>query len=56
MPPIRPARLGKNGSATATKNAKQPKKIRDAALTHHGHGPFILVTYLNSRLSKTGIA
>ncbi|GKC01694.1 hypothetical protein Tco_0987830 [Tanacetum coccineum] len=51
MPPIRPARLGKKGSATATKNAKQPKKIRDPALTHHGHGPFILVTYFNSRIA-----
>nr|GMD43512.1 hypothetical protein TSUD_235110 [Ipomoea batatas] len=56
IPPISPARLGKNGSATAMKNASPPKKRRSATLSHHGHGLFFLLVYLNSRLSNTGIA
>ncbi|KAM7517340.1 hypothetical protein LguiA_006923 [Lonicera macranthoides] len=56
IPPINPARLCKNGSATAMKNARPPKKIRNPVLSHQGHGPSLLLVYLNSRLSKTGMA
>ena len=56
MPPISPAKLGKKGRATAIKNARHPKNIRNAALNHHGHGLLLLLVDLNSRLSKTGIA
>lgn len=37
-PPMIPARLGKNGSATDIKNAKQPKKILNPVSRHQGHG------------------
>lgn len=57
IPPINPAKLGKNGSAIATKNAKNPNKTLIPDRTHLGHGPFLLLVYnLNSKLSKTGIA
>lgn len=56
MPPISPAKLGKNGSATAMKEARQPKKILNAGRSQRGHGLFMVLVYLNSRLSNTGIA
>ena len=56
IPPINPAKLGKNGSATAMKNARHPKKARNPERSHHGQGLFILPVYLASRLSNTGIA
>ena len=55
-PPINPAKLGKNGSATAMKQAKQPNKILNPARSHRGQGLFMQLVYLNSRLSKIGIA
>jgi hypothetical protein len=56
IPPINPAKLGKNGSATAMKNARHPKAARIPERSHHGQGLLILLVYLNSRLSNTGIA
>lgn len=55
-PPISPAKLGKNGSATAMKKTRHPKKARNPERSHHGHGWFLLLIYLNSRLSNAGIA
>lgn len=55
-PPINPAKLGKNGSATAIKHAKQPNRILNPVRSHHGQGLFMQLVYLNSRLSNTGIA
>lgn len=55
-PPMSPAKLGKNGSATDIKNATQPKKILIPERSHRGQGLFMLLVNLNSRLSKTGIA
>ena len=55
-PPIRPAKLGKNGKATAIKNARHPKRPLKAIRSHLGQGLFILLVYLNSRSSNTGIA
>lgn len=56
IPPISPAKLGRNGSANAMKNARHPKKTRNPMRNHQGQGLFMLLVYLNSRLSKTGIA
>lgn len=42
-PPIKPAKLDKNGSATAMKKDRHPKKTRKITRSHHGHGFFILV-------------
>lgn len=56
IPPIRLARLGRNGNATDIKNARHPKKTRKPVRSHWGHGLFLLEVYLNSRLSNTGIA
>lgn len=55
-PPINAAKLGKKGSATDIKNAKHPNEALSPALSHRGHGLFNLRVYLDSRLSKTGIA
>jgi hypothetical protein len=55
-PPINPAKLIKKGSATDIKNAKHPKKILNTMRNHQGHGFFILLVNLSSRLSNTGIA
>lgn len=56
IPPSRAARLGKKGNATAIKNANPPKNNRKHILTHCGHFLFFMLVYLNSRLSKTGMA
>jgi hypothetical protein len=54
-PPIKPAKLDKNGIATPIKKHKNPKKTRKNDRSHHGHGFFILVVYTDSMSSKTGI-
>ncbi|KAL9261488.1 hypothetical protein AKJ16_DCAP04526 [Drosera capensis] len=56
IPPMRPAKLGKNGRATEMKKAKHPNNTRIAVLSHLGHGLFMVLMYRNSRLSKTGMA
>lgn len=56
IPPINPAKLGKNGNATAIKNAKHPNNTLSPERSHLGQGLFILLVYLISKLSKTGIA
>lgn len=56
IPPTSPARLGRNGNAIDMKNARHPKETRKSDLSHRGQGLFLLEVYLNSRLSKTGIA
>ncbi|KAK6939040.1 hypothetical protein RJ641_032548, partial [Dillenia turbinata] len=56
IPPMNAAKLSKKGSATEMNNARQPKNKRIPVLSHRGHGLFMLLVYLDSRLSKTGIA
>ncbi|KAF1865526.1 hypothetical protein Lal_00004902 [Lupinus albus] len=56
MPPIKPAKLGKNGNAIEIKNAKHPKKTLKTILSDLGQGLFFMLVYLDSRLSNTGIA
>lgn len=56
IPPINPAKLRKNGNATAIQNAKHPNKTLNPERSHLGHGLFILLVYLISQLSNTGIA
>lgn len=56
IPPINPAKLGKNGRATDMKKARHPKNIRIKTLSHQGQGLLLLLVYFNSRLSNTGIA
>ena len=55
-PPISPAKLGKNGSATAMNEARHPKKTLNAERNQRGHGLFTALVYLNSKLSNTGMA
>lgn len=56
MPPMRPAKLGKKGNATDIKNVKHPTKTRIPLCSQRGHGLFMRLVYLNSRLSNTCIA
>lgn len=56
IPPSSPARLGKKGSAIDMKNARHPKKMRRPVRSHRGHGLCLLLVYIDSRLSNTGIA
>lgn len=56
IPPSSPAKLGKNGNATAIRNARHPKKALIVERSHRGHGLFHLLVNLDSRLSNTGIA
>lgn len=55
-PPMRLARLGRNGRAIAMNEAKHPKKTRSAVRSQSGHARFAAPVYLDSRLSKAGIA
>lgn len=55
-PPINPAKPGRNGSATAMKKTRHPKKARRPERSHQGQGLFLVLMYLNSKLSNAGIA
>lgn len=54
-PPIKPAKLAKNGVATPTKKDTNPEKIRILVRSHHGHGLFIFFVYFDSMSSKIGM-
>jgi hypothetical protein len=54
-PPIKPAKLAKNGVATPMKKDKNPEKIRILERSHHGHGLFIFLVYFDSMSSKIGM-
>lgn len=54
-PPIKPAKLAKNGVATPTKKDMNPEKIRILVRSHHGHGLFIFLVYFDSMSSKIGM-
>lgn len=54
-PPIKPARLERNGSATPMKNDTNPQKTLKPDLTHMEHGLLVLLVYPASKLSKAGI-
>ncbi|OMO92000.1 hypothetical protein COLO4_17990 [Corchorus olitorius] len=56
IPPIKGPKLPKKGKATDIKKVSPPKKRRNPVRTHCGHRLFLLLAYINSKLSKAGIA